>query len=403
MARSATMSAPGMQDATLRALHLVLFALCIANIAWLVAMYAGGNFLLDPLGRPKHVDFVGVWAAGRLAQEGPAAAAYDWIALKQFQNMAVGYDFAGRYNWHYPPPFLFVAVALATAPFLAAMIVWIAITLPLYLLTVRWITGHPLGWLLGAGFPAALATVAAGQNGFFTASLIGGMLGFMERRPALAGVCLGLLTYKPQFGLLFPIVLIVARQWRVFWVAAATGAVLALLAAFAFGVDSWIAFFNWLPATSNAFLSEGHAEIGKQQSLFALVRVLGGTEPLAWAAQAALALLVAVAVSLLWRGQAAFELKAAGLAAGTLLATPYVYLYDTVVLAVAVAFLMRLWLAAGFRGYELAGLAVAAALMMAFTFVQVPFAFGSTLIVFALVLLRAWPVLLPRGRHRAAA
>ena len=86
-----------------------------------------------------------------------------------------------------------------------------------------------------------------------------------------------------------------------------------------------------------------------------------------------------------------------------MLATPYVYLYDCVVLAVAVAFLMRLWLAAGFRGYELACLAVAAVLMMTFTFVQVPFAFGSTLIVFALVLLRAWPALLPRGRHRAAA
>ena len=53
----------------------------------------------------------------------------------------------------------------------------------------------------------------AGQNGFLTAALIGGALGLLERRPALAGICLGLLTYKPQFGLLFPFVLIADRRW----------------------------------------------------------------------------------------------------------------------------------------------------------------------------------------------
>jgi arabinofuranan 3-O-arabinosyltransferase len=403
MARSATMPAPAMQDATLRALHLVLFALCVANVAWLAAMYAGGNFLFDSLGRPKPVDFVSFWAAGKLALQGQATAAYDWAIHKQFQNLSVGYDFQGRYNWHNPPTFLLVATGLATVPFLISLVAWLAVTFSIYLVTVRWIAGHPLGWLLAAGSPATLATIAAGQNGFLTASLIGATLGFLERRPVLSGVCLGLLTYKPQFGLLFPIVLAVAGQWRVFWTAAATGAALALLSTLAFGFDSWIAFFNWLPVTSQHFLSEGHAEIGKQQSLFAIVRVLGGPESLAWAAQAVLALIVAAAVCFLWRSKAAFELKAAGLAAGTMLATPYVYLYDGPVLAVAVAFLLRYWLVAGFRAYELAGLTVAAAFMMAFTFLRVPFAFASALIVFVLVFMRAWPAVAPQTPGRASA
>ena len=59
--------------------------------------------------------------------------------------------------------------------------------------------------------------------------LIGGTLGLMERRPALAGVCLGLLTYKPQFGLLFPLVLIADRRWRTIAVAAPVAAALAAL------------------------------------------------------------------------------------------------------------------------------------------------------------------------------
>jgi arabinofuranan 3-O-arabinosyltransferase len=399
MAASATASMPNMQDATLRALHLVLFALCVANIAWLIAMYAGGNFLFDSAGRPKPVDLVSFWAAGKLALEGKAAAAYDWSIHKQFQNMSVGYDFPGHYNWHNPPTFLFVAVLLASVPFVVSLIAWMIVTLSLYLVTVRWIVGHPLGWLLAAGSPATLATIAGGQNGFLTASLIGGTLGFMERRPVLSGISLGLLTYKPQFGLLFPIVLAVAGKWRVFWSAAITGATLALLSALIFGFDSWVAFFNWLPVTSQTFLSEGQAEIGKQQSLFAVLRVLGGPESFAWTAQAMLTLAVAAIVCLLWCSKAAFELKAAGLAAGTMLATPYVYLYDGPVLAVAVAFLLRFWLVAGFRSYELAGLAVAAALMMAFTFLRVPFAFGSALVVFALVILRARPAGLPQATH----
>jgi len=403
MARTAAASVPDTQDTILRTLHLILFALCVANIAWLVAMYAGGNFLLDSESRPRPVDFVSVWAAGRIALEGQAETAYDWTILEEMQNAAVGFEFPGRYNWHYPPTFLFVAAALAVFPYLTALVLWIALTFPLYLVTVRWIAGHPLGWPLAAGFPATLATIAAGQNGFLTASLIGGTLGFLERRPVLAGICLGLLTYKPQFGLLFPIVLVATRQWTVFWVAALTGVVFAAASWLAFGTDAWVAFLDWLPVTSNAFLSEGHAELGKLQSVFAVVRVMGGAESLAWTLQTILALLVAAALCVLWRGKAAFELKAAGLATGTLLATPYVYLYDTVVLAVAIAFLLRLWLAVGFRAYELAGLAMAAALIMAFTFLRVPFAFGSALIVFALVFLRAWPSIASRGRSRAAA
>ena len=60
------------------------------------------------------------------------------------------------------------------------------------------------GVLFALGFPAAIWNVTAGQNGFLTAALIGGTLGLLERHPALGRDLLGLLTYKPQFGLLFP-------------------------------------------------------------------------------------------------------------------------------------------------------------------------------------------------------
>ena len=373
------------------ALHLACFAFCVANVASLVAMYLGGTFLFDEFGRAKATDFVNVWAAGRLAIEGQPAAAYDWAIHEQMEHAAVGFKFAGYFGWHYPPPFLFVAMALATVPYIPAFLIWLAVSMPIYLGVVRWIVGHPFGWLFAAGFPINFAPLAVGQNGFLTASLIGGTLGFMQAQPVLSGICLGLLTYKPQFGVLFPLVLIVTRQWTVFWTAAIVAAALAAVSWLVFGLDTWRAFFEWLPATSQAILSEGRGDWGKLQSIFGLVRELGGSEILAWTLQIALTVLTVVFLCVLWRGPALFELKAAALAAGTLLATPYVYLYDVVVLAIAAGFLLRLFLATGFRRHELAGFGIAAALMFGAPYAGAPLAFGATLTVMLLVALRVYP------------
>ncbi len=160
--------------------------------------------MTDAQHQPIANDFVNVWAAGQLTLDGNPAAAYDWPTHRTVEVHAVGHDFDGYYGWHYPPTFLFVAAALATLPYLPAAILWLAATLSAFVAAMATILGGRTGLLVACGFPAATWNVTAGQNGFLTAALIGGTLGLMERRTALAGVCLGLLTYKPQFGLLFP-------------------------------------------------------------------------------------------------------------------------------------------------------------------------------------------------------
>ena len=54
------------------------------------------------------------------------------------------------------------------------------------------------------------------------------------------------------------------------------------------------------------------------------------------AMRAAASFVLAIAPMWPWRSRVPFDLKAAAFAAGTLLATPYVYMYDLVVHAVAV-------------------------------------------------------------------
>ena len=229
-----------------------------------------------------------------------------------------------------------------------------------YLFVMRGIIGRPFGWMFALAFPMVFNNTLVGQNGFLTAALIGGTLYLLPVRPILAGICLGLLSYKPQYGLLFPIVLIAAAQWRVFISAGVTAVALAFVSWLAFGTESWQAFFHWMPTFSQAFLTEGKATWWKLQSIFSLVRYFGGTEPLAWAFQWVLTASVATVLVLMWRSRVPYTLKAAALAVGTLLTTPYLFMYDMMVLAIPVAFLVRTGLKSGFRPYELPALALRA-------------------------------------------
>ena len=394
------------QNAIPPALLKACFALFVINATFFPAAFFAHGWIFDDKGLGFPTDFVNVWSAGRLVLEGHAAQAYDWDIQKQVQIAVLGQSYPGNFAWHYPPPFLFVATLLAHFPYAVAFIGWAVASLVPYLAVMRAIVGRPFGLLLAAAFPVVLTNTLVGQNGFLTASLIGGTLYLMPVRPVLAGICLGLLSYKPQYGLLFPLVLIAASQWTVFVTAAIVASAMALLSWFAFGTESWQAFIHWMPMFSQAFLTEGRAPWGKMQSVFALVRYFGGAEQLAWVFQWIMSGAVAVLLALMWRSRIGYSLKAAALAAGTLLITPYLFLYDLMVLAIAVAFLVRIGLKQGFQRHELPALGVAALLLMFFPLVGAPTGFAATLVVSGLIAARCglWrnsAVLQPRSAASA--
>jgi hypothetical protein len=361
------------------------FVLAVMNITFFPTAFSHW-WIYDPAGRGIPTDFVNVWAAGRLVLEGHPALAYDWDIQKQVELALLKQDFPGYFAWHYPPPFLFVAALLAQLPYSAAFIGWVSVSLVPYLAVMRAIVGRSFGWVLALAIPTVFSNALVGQNGFFTAALIGGTLYLMPARPVLAGICLGLLSYKPQYGLLFPIVLIAASQWTAFFSVAVTAVAIAFASWLAFGTESWQAFFHWLPMFSQAFLTDGKAPWWKMQSLFAQVRYYGGGEALAWAFHWVLTATVAVVLVVMWRSRVNYALKAAALATGTLLVTPYLFMYDMMVLAIPVAFLVRTGLKTGFRRHELPALACAAAMILSFIFLGAPLGLGATLIVATLIM-----------------
>jgi hypothetical protein len=301
---------------------------------------------------------------------------------------AVGHDFANYYGWHYPPPFLFIAMLLSSLPILPAMACWLAVTLVPFAATVRSIAGTRAGYFVALGFPATLWNVTPGQNGFFTASLIGGTLVLLERAPVAAGICLGLLTYKPHFGVLFPIALLAGRHWRAFIAAAATATVMMAASWLAFGTVTWLAFVDATPKMTHAVLGEGLADFGRLQSLYGLVRAAGGGATLAWTVQGIAALACAAIVARLWLGRTPYALKAAALATAALIATPYLYIYDLVILVIPVAYLIRLGLARGFTRAECVGLPAAVLLLLSYPYVATQVGLAAVLVVAALIALR---------------
>ncbi len=274
----------------------VCFALIVSHVVFLLASLVKGDWLIGHDGGVAS-DFVNVWAAGKLALGGHAASAYDWAIHKAAEESAVGHPFDGYFGWHYPPTFLFVAIPLSLLPYAVAYVVWVFGTFPAYLAAIRAIIGDRIAYMLAAAFPAVLANFVVGQNGFLSAGLIGGTLVLLERRALLAGVLLGLLTYKPHLGLLFPIALIAGWHWRAFLTAGIVATLMAAAAWAAFGTEAWRAFAAGLGKSSQAFLSDGWADFGKLQTAFGLTRTLGGSETLAWSVQAGVVVLAAAAIA----------------------------------------------------------------------------------------------------------
>ncbi len=340
-------------SARARGYSLILLVICTVAFSTWIAISDG---LIDRNGKPLGTDFSNVYAAGSLTWQGRPADAYEPARQHAAEKAIFGRE-VPFYGWHYPPFFLAVAFLVAAVPYAYGLVLWLVASFAAYLAMLRAILPRPETLLIAAAFPAVFINAGHGQNGFLTAALLGAALHWLDRRPWLAGLLIGCLAYKPQFGVLIPIALLAGQRWSTIGAAILTVAALVALSFAALGGNVWHAFADSLNFTQTVVLEQGDTGWEKIQSIFSAVRNWGGSLATAYAAQGALALLLAASLARLWHSEAAFELKAAALAAGSLLATPYVLDYDLVVLAVAIVFLARHGLKHGFRDFEISLLA----------------------------------------------
>ena len=348
----------------------ISLGIVIGYVVVLANLFAHHGWIEDAGGRPGLTDFIEVWSAGSLALSGSAAAAYDGAMQHAAEVATLGHGFDGEYGWPYPPSFLFVAETLARLPYLWGFALLLSASLSLYGLSIAAITRRFAGMIVAFAAPWTLGCALVGQNGFLTAGLFALVLLNVEKRPAMSGLLLGLLTYKPQFGLLIPLALAMSGRWRVIGWAAASTAILTGLSVEAFGMGALIGFIHALPRTSQALITDGAVGWGKLQSAYGLMRCLGASDLVGWVVQGVVTASCAVAVALVWRSRTAGDLKAASLALAAIVATPYVFAYDLPLLGVAAAFVYR---HRRFDRADYIALAVAALAFAPFAFVTFPF------------------------------
>ena len=167
-------------------------------------------------------------------------------------------------------------------------------------------------WLLLAlAFPAVLINIGHGQNGFLTAALLGGALVVLDRRPLVAGILIGLLVYKPQFGLMIPLALLAERPLARYRRRGRDGHSADArdhdrVRSRRSGMPSSPRRSSRAPSCSNRATTGWH----KIQSVFSWARMWGAPIPLAYALQGALTLALGAAIVWLWRGAASAALKA---------------------------------------------------------------------------------------------
>lgn len=312
---------------------------------------------VDVFGRPLGTDFASFYSAGRMALEGNAAQAYDWTAHLTAERMLHGVDVLSP--WSYPPIFLMVTAALASLPYVASLLVWQSATLAFAAIMLWPIVPGLRTLALGLSCPAVLVCLGHGQTGFLTAGLLTTGALALPRREILAGVAFGLLAYKPQFGILIPVVLVTGCYWRAIMAATLTVLGLVALSYAVWGMPVWEAFFGSLHDTRTIVLEQGSTGFEKFQSVFAWLRLWDAPVPLAYGAQAIVTIASTGATVWVWRSDADARLKAAILLLAALLSSPYVLDYDFVVLGMAIAFLVAHAMEQGFLRWEKSLLALA--------------------------------------------
>jgi len=298
------------------------------------------NASIDTSGSAIGHDFINSWMGGRSAFSGGPGAWFDAAAYNAALREVTGRsDFAAHY-WSYPPHLVLFVWPLGLLPYVPAYVLWCAAGLALYLLAA-WSGGvQRKRMLFLAVAPGAAVNVFFGQNGFLTAALLIGGLVNLDRRPVLSGILFGMLTIKPQFGLLLPVLLVMIGRWRVIASAAATAVVLVAVTVIWFGPSVWLDFVHEvMPQQRGLIVDAGNFGWPMVVSAFVNARRIRLPNDLAWAVQAIFAAgALAMVIWTFWKKRNPV-LSLAVFVTATFLFSPWMLNYDMVVFGFIVALL----------------------------------------------------------------
>lgn len=286
-------------------------------------------------------DFLAFYTAGEFALSGDALSAYNFTEFDARLREHSGLNVLGM-MWQYPPTVFFLTAPLALAPYKISYVLWVLAGWLTFAQTLRYLglRGATLRILICS--PLCVAFLTYGQLNFLTSSLL--LLASFEPRQRwlVAGVAAGLLTIKPQLGLLLPFAFLAVGAWRTIAVAALTTVILHAPSLFVYGFEGWSYFISAVgrlnaDITTSATLTPPQG----MTTLFGQLKMLGLNGVTAINIQYVATACMAVLVALVWRRPFSAVGKSAFLIAAAMLAAPYAYGYEMTALLFAAVYLAK--------------------------------------------------------------
>jgi hypothetical protein len=279
-------------------------------------------------------DFLNFWMYGREAWLAEPSRFYDPLIYNDMLTAFLGPNYPGQ-NWSYPPSIMLIAAPFGRLSYFAALSIWTALGLGIFVWIARQRIGDRQLLLPILLSPAAIFCLMSGQSSFLTTAMLLTIVCCLDRRPLLAGILIGLLTLKPQVGLLFPVLLAASGRWRVFAVAAGTTVVVIGLTAALFGPQVWIDFvLKGIPVQNLVLVDPERVGTPFYPTIFMNVRGADASYAIAMAVQACFSAFAVGAVfyAYRFRRNADPRLLSALFFACTICGVPYLLSYDTLAL-----------------------------------------------------------------------
>ncbi len=321
------------QEIILKILKILLLIFLVYNaiqeILLLIKALSGDNIWFS--------DFFAIWSYANFTVTRQPINIYNNLAIQEME-FDLGGDPSRMAPCFYPPSFLMYIAPLGLLSFYKAFSLWVTTSLGLYLFaSIFKQLRRPYAILIIILAPATMVGVITGQTGLLASALMVGGFQLVRTRPVFAGIVIGLASFKPQFGLLIPIALISAREWKALVSAAMTVFALVVVSSFAFGWSIWL---RWLAKLPEHGPWVAHLNERFQPTIFANLTSWGVNTSTAWIIQVIAAIAVAVFIWVCFR-RGVTNQNAAALFVGTFLATPYAFVYDMPMLTNAVLALPR--------------------------------------------------------------
>lgn len=313
-------------------------AIAAMTLSLVLKRFIGVDGLLLANQQPLFGDFLALWTGGKLAITGQTAALYQEAASRALQHDLIP-GFTRVAPFYSPPVFLLALAPLAMLPYPSAAIVFLAISAGVYGLAARLLLPDWRSMIFAATLPVALLHLVNLQTGLLVTGLFGLAFYLLDKRPLAAGGMIALLAIKPHLALAWPLMLAVRGQWRSFFAALLGLVALVLLAGVLFGFDAYAAFLANLKTAQGA-VDQARVSTNVYASLYANLRMEGVYKQVA-AVLHAISLMAGLAfAALIWRRNENAS-SGAALCAVTMLISPYLFYYDTPLLALGALLLSR--------------------------------------------------------------